>query len=149
MQLVGPHPKTGETPETPWCAWRSAWAIGWRGTIDESFCPVCAAERNRQDGPGTTAEFIEADINPEDFDPHHCPECHQDDRTAAILYQLIQEIVPNDSYGVHGSDFRTCMLCGTGGSPTAKFEHNPECSVKEADEFVYAYGKYIGRATDE
>lgn len=73
---------------------------------------------------------------------HTCPECGNDDRSIEVLERMHRKLCYQDSYGVPGSEFTTCELCGGGGSPNVAFEHKSDCALLEVDQFLYGYGKY-------
>ena len=52
---------------------------------------------------------------------------------ASIASELRDAVVISDSYGVPGSDFSSCLLCGAGGAPNVKFEHKPDCPALKAE----------------
>ncbi len=53
-----------------------------------------------------------------------------------ILHEMIESLQRSDSYGVYGSDFTTCELCGAGGSPYRSYEHDYECPVRIAESAI-------------
>ncbi len=55
-------------------------------------------------------------------------------KLALIVREFHEKIVYGDSYGVPGSDFWVCMLCGAGGAPGAAFVHKPDCTALKAEE---------------
>lgn len=65
-----------------------------------------------------------------------------------VLQRLHDKLVVDDSYGVHVSEFSSCTLCGAGGSPGAKFEHDESCAVLEAEQFLFNNEKPIKQSSD-
>lgn len=71
-----------------------------------------------------------------------------EDDTFDVLTTLLAHLVEYDSFGVWGSDFNTCRVCGGGGSPYMPFKHEKDCPVVSAEEYVTAYVEAaIARAT--
>lgn len=65
------------------------------------------------------------------------------EETQGVLQRLYDKLVVDDSYGVPGSDFSSCNLCGAGGSPGAKFEHDESCAVLEAEQLLFNYERTV------
>lgn len=65
------------------------------------------------------------------------PTCQRLQAAEVILQQLWEEFCPSDSYGVHGSDFRTCKRCHTGGSPTRPWKHADDCEIKKIEDYLF------------
>ncbi len=56
------------------------------------------------------------------------------DRLRCMVAALTEAAVVADSYGVEGSGFHTCLVCGAGGAPGIPFNHTNECAVGRAEE---------------
>jgi hypothetical protein len=78
----------------------------------------------------------------EDFMGHVCMECGWDTRTHDVLQRLYDKMCPKDSFGVHGSDFQTCRMCHTVGSPTRPWKHADNCEMKEVEELLFGLGEF-------
>ena len=57
--------------------------------------------------------------------------CRPEDSPYELLVSLLDNLQPDDSFGVPGSDFRTCLICGAGGSPYIEFKHEDDCIVDQ------------------
>lgn len=60
--------------------------------------------------------------------------CTGNEILKAKLSALCEAVVVNDSYGVEGSSFQTCLACGAGGAPGIVFEHTTDCAVGRSEE---------------
>lgn len=56
------------------------------------------------------------------------------ERLGAMLMVLSEAAVIADSYGVIGSEFSTCLICGAGGAPRVPFKHTDQCAAGRAEE---------------
>ena len=111
---------------------------------DTIHCTVCCAPF-MCDSPHVCIDPLYPH-NPGTMQVKLCPECAsravadwdewQERSLLQILRKLIDDLQPNDSYGVHGSDFRTCNGCGTGGAPLAPYEHDEHCPVGVAEKHL-------------
>lgn len=103
----------------------------------------CEKCRQYKDGfCDQTGETTKPDWSCEDFMGHICMECGWDIRTRDVLQRLYDKMCPKDSYGVNGSDFQTCRMCHTGGSPTRPWKHADSCEMKEVEEFLFGLGEF-------
>ena len=89
-----------------------------------------------------TGETTKPEWSCEDFMGHICMECGWDIRTHDVLSRLYKEMCPTDSFGVPGSEFQLCRLCGTGGAPLAEWEHANDCPMREVEDLLFGLGKY-------
>jgi hypothetical protein len=63
--------------------------------------------------------------------------CKRLHRADEILWQLYDNFCEEDSYGVSGSNFRTCKRCHTGGSPTIPWKHAEDCEIKKIEDYLF------------
>lgn len=63
--------------------------------------------------------------------------CQRLQAAEAILLEIWEEFCPSDSYGVKGSEFRTCKRCHTGGSPTRPWKHSEDCEIKKVEDYLF------------
>lgn len=54
-----------------------------------------------------------------------------------VLQAVYDHFCPMDSYGVYGSEFATCEICGAGGAPMKPFVHKADCPMLPVEELLY------------
>lgn len=63
------------------------------------------------------------------------------ERLQCMVLTLTEAAVIADSYGVQGSDFHTCLVCGAGGAPGIPFRHDDQCAVGRAEETANGWAR--------
>lgn len=59
-----------------------------------------------------------------------------------ILNEIVHRLQPEDSFGVYGSEFRTCECCEAGGSPYRSYEHTAQCPVGIAEDALWKWAEW-------